>query len=89
MLVLTRKHDEKIHIGGNITVTVLRVQGNRISLGFEAPKNVRVLRGELQCTDAAGDRTDDRGGLAKRAAIIVARLANTGRNSRNHLCELV
>lgn len=47
MLVLSRKTDEKLQIGDNITVTVLRVQGNKIRLGIEAPAEVRVMRGEL------------------------------------------
>ncbi len=48
MLVLSRKLNEKIHLGDNITVTVLRVQGNTIRLGIDAPRDVRVLRGELE-----------------------------------------
>ena len=47
MLVLSRKVGEKIVIGDNITVVVNRVSGNRISLGIEAPSNVRIIRGEL------------------------------------------
>ena len=47
MLVLSRKVGEKIVIGDNITVVVNRVSGNRISLGIEAPADVRIVRGEL------------------------------------------
>ena len=47
MLVLSRKVGEKIVIGDNITVVVNRVSGNRISLGIEAPSDVRIIRGEL------------------------------------------
>jgi carbon storage regulator CsrA len=75
MLVITRKNKEKIFIGDNITVTVLRVRGNRISLGFEAPDDVRVLRGELRRgSQVAANRTGDPGGLSKRAKKIVASL---------------
>ena len=48
MLVLSRKPNEKLHLGGNITVTVLKVRGKVVRLGIEAPDDVRILRGELQ-----------------------------------------
>ena len=47
MLVLTRKPGERIVIDEDITVTVLEVQGNRIRLGIEAPKEIPVMREEL------------------------------------------
>ena len=47
MLVLTRKHQEKIQIGENVTITILKVKGRTVRLGIEAPKQVRVVRGEL------------------------------------------
>ena len=47
MLVLTRKLQEKIRIGDNVTVTVLRVKGNAVRIGIEAPQDVSILRGEI------------------------------------------
>lgn len=47
MLVLSRKTGERIHIGGNITIEIRRVAGNRVTLALEAPRDVRILRGEL------------------------------------------
>ncbi len=47
MLVLTRKYQEKIRIGENITITVLRMKGKAVRLGIEAPADVPVVRGEL------------------------------------------
>jgi carbon storage regulator CsrA len=47
MLVLSRKTQEKIHIGDNITVTIVRVKGQTVRVGIEAPEEVRVVRGEL------------------------------------------
>src|SRR5689334_8217689 len=47
MLVLTRKYQEKIRIGNNITITVLRTKGKAVRLGIEAPSDVPVIRGEL------------------------------------------
>lgn len=48
MLVLTRKLNQQIQLGDNIKITVLRVKGNTIRLGIEAPRDVRVVRGELE-----------------------------------------
>jgi carbon storage regulator CsrA len=53
MLVLTRKLQERIHIGENITITVVRIQGNTVRVGIEAPGDVRVVRGEVMARDAA------------------------------------
>ena len=47
MLVLTRKAQEKIQIGDNIVLTILRVKGQAVRVGIEAPRDVRVLRSEL------------------------------------------
>jgi carbon storage regulator CsrA len=48
MLVLSRKLQQQLQIGENVTITVLRVRGNVVRLGIEAPKNVRVVRAELK-----------------------------------------
>jgi len=47
MLVLNRKLFESILIGGNIKVTVVRIDSNSVRIGIEAPPNVVVLREEL------------------------------------------
>lgn len=47
MLVLSRKVGDKLVIDGNIIVEVVKIQGNRVSLGIVAPSNVKILRGEL------------------------------------------
>ena len=48
MLVLTRKMDEQIVIGDQIKLTVLRVRGNTVRIGIEAPRDIRIVRGELE-----------------------------------------
>lgn len=48
MLVLSRKAGERINIGSEITVEVRRVSGNRVTIALHAPKEVRILRGELK-----------------------------------------
>ncbi len=57
MLVLTRKQSEKIRIGDNITITVIRMKGKSVRLGIEAPSSVSVLRGEL-AFDSGHDSAD-------------------------------
>lgn len=47
MLVLSRKIGERLKIGDDVTVIVNRVAGNRVTLGIEAPPEVRVVRDEL------------------------------------------
>ena len=47
MLVLTRKLMEKLFIGDNICVTVVRLEGGQVRLGIEAPREVAVIRAEL------------------------------------------
>ena len=47
MLVLSRKAGEKIVVDGSITVEVIRMKGNRVTLGITAPESVKILRGEL------------------------------------------
>ena len=48
MLVLTRKEGERIQIGDNICITVVRIVGGGVRLGVEAPPEVSVLRSELK-----------------------------------------
>lgn len=48
MLVLSRKEGERLVIGDNITVTINRISGNKVVVGIEAPREVRVIRGELE-----------------------------------------
>lgn len=47
MLVLSRKKGESIQIAENINITVCEVRGGRVRLSIDAPRSVRVLRGEI------------------------------------------
>jgi carbon storage regulator len=47
MLVLTRKVGERIQIGDDIVITVVRINGTAIRLGVEAPAGVAIVRQEL------------------------------------------
>ena len=46
MLVLTRKLEESLILGGEIRITVLGVSGDKVRLGIDAPQSVKILRGE-------------------------------------------
>ena len=48
MLVLSRKERERIRLGDSIVVTVVRVAGDRVRLGIEAPREMVVLRDEVE-----------------------------------------
>lgn len=47
MLILTRRVDESLVIGDNVTVTILGVKGNQVRIGVDAPRDVSVHREEL------------------------------------------
>ncbi len=53
MLVLSRKESQRIKLGDSIVVTVVRVAGDRVRLGIDAPPEMLVLREELEERPAA------------------------------------
>jgi carbon storage regulator CsrA len=60
MLILSRKTNQQIHVGDDISVTVVSVSGSRVELGIDAPESVRIIRGELAQEDARlSGATDD------------------------------
>ena len=65
MLVLTRKTEQKIQIGDQITITILQVKGQAVKIGIQAPKDIRVLRSEVKAFDDPLDSTP----VAKGAAL--------------------
>jgi carbon storage regulator len=48
MLVLSRRQSERIRLGNSIVLTVIRISGDKVRLGIEAPPSVVVLRDELE-----------------------------------------
>lgn len=54
MLVLSRKEAERIRLGEEIVITVVRIGGDKVRLGIEAPKDMLVLRDELQPFEKQG-----------------------------------
>ena len=47
MLILTRKSDEEIKIGSEITIKVLSISEGQVKLGISAPGSIEILRGEI------------------------------------------
>ncbi len=62
MLVLTRKPGGRIFVGDDIEVTVLRIDGNKVRLGFKAPRDVEIVR----------DDAIDRGRSDKDPAVVTS-----------------
>lgn len=56
MLVLKRKENEKLTIGDNVTVSVLKVNGNTVKLGIDAPPEYLILRSEIKEADVNRNR---------------------------------
>lgn len=68
MLVLTRKIDQGIVIGGNIIVRVLGVERDRVKIGIAAPTDIAVLRQELLDRDNAGGSKNSTGDHGEKQA---------------------
>jgi len=60
MLVLSRIVGEKVEIGRDIVVTVLKSEGDKVRLGFEAPRHVSIMRSEVASAGAGRVRRSDR-----------------------------
>lgn len=63
MLVLSRKKEEAIRIGDDITIKVIAVKGGGVRLGIEAPRDISIVRSELLPVSPVCDNTgcDDAG----------------------------
>ena len=47
MLILSRKTDQSIKIGDDITITIIEIHGDQVKIGVDAPKTVKVFRQEV------------------------------------------
>ena len=47
MLVLTRKIDEEIKVGPDVSIKILAISENQIKIGIEAPKHIQIFRSEV------------------------------------------
>ena len=57
MLVLSRKVGERVMVGDNVVITVVRIGPNAVRLGIEAPKDMNIVREEL--CDGTGAVSDE------------------------------
>ncbi|MCA9056979.1 MAG: carbon storage regulator [Planctomycetaceae bacterium] len=60
MLVLSRKAEERILIGPDISILIVRINQNSVRIGVEAPKHLAIVREELADKIAPGSRLDTR-----------------------------
>jgi len=67
MLVLSRKESEKVLLGDEIVLTIVRLSGDRVRLGIEAPSDMLILREELDESAVDSKPHDNRGGKRKAA----------------------
>ena len=54
MLVLTRKVGQRIRIGDDVVITLVRIQGDKVRVGIEAPRDVAIHREEVRLRLEAG-----------------------------------
>ncbi|MBQ1181900.1 MAG: carbon storage regulator CsrA [Treponema sp.] len=47
MLILSRKTDQQIKIGDDITITIIEIHDGQVKIGVEAPRNIKVFRQEV------------------------------------------
>lgn len=47
MLVLSRRHGQRVVVGENVVVTIVSLRGNRVRIGIEAPSDISVARQEV------------------------------------------
>ena len=47
MLILSRKTNEKIMIGDDISISIIEIRGDQVRIGVDAPKSVKVFRREV------------------------------------------
>lgn len=55
MLVLSRKVGEKLLIGSDVVITIVRIGDSHVRIGIDAPKSLNIVRDELQTEPTVGD----------------------------------
>ena len=68
MLVLSRKEGQTIVIGDGIEIQVAAIQGNRVKIAVNAPRDIRVMRGELSERDLVAKLRADSGDLSQQVS---------------------
>lgn len=57
MLVVTRKQDESILISDDIEITVLEISRDKVKIGVNAPKEIKIIRSELKATKETNEQS--------------------------------
>jgi carbon storage regulator CsrA len=90
MLVLSRKSNQTLHIGDDIIVTIVRVRGDSVRIGIQAPSDVKIMRNELVAKiaaqlDASGSSDAASNGVSpeKASQSTSTQSANTRPTSKN------
>lgn len=78
MLVLTRKTEESILIGEDIKITVLGVSGDKVRIGIDAPRTVKILRGETV------EETREQNRISVSATLNVAELLRSAQSGEKN-----
>ena len=67
MLVLSRKESQRIRLGDSIVITIVKISGDKVRIGIDAPANVLVLRDELEVYEAPTGETGESPALKQSA----------------------
>ena len=68
MLVLSRKESQRIRLGDSIVITIVKISGDKVRVGIDAPANVLVLRDELEVYEAPADAAASEAPVLKQSA---------------------
>jgi carbon storage regulator len=72
MLVLSRKESQRIRLGDSIVVTIVKIGGDKVRIGIEAPDDVLVLRDELEAWDTSAPSPSDGPGASAKTQVAAA-----------------
>lgn len=67
MLVLSRKEAQRIRLGEDIVISVLKLGGDKVRLGIDAPRDMLVLRDELEAFEQSPASTQQTAVLSRSA----------------------
>jgi carbon storage regulator len=68
MLVLSRKESQRIRLGDSIVITIVKISGDKVRVGIDAPSSVLVLRDELEARQPLGAASDESSNRSERAS---------------------
>ena len=71
MLVLSRKESQRIRLGDSIVITIVKISGDKVRIGIDAPSDVLVLRDELEPREQSSACAAELDGVAETEAIAL------------------